>query len=418
MAAAICLTCSWERETGRIVDDSITNVEWSEEVGVSEASIRRHRRHQGESSAERPSGASPGSVSEDSTGKREFTAVRDRPVTAEDVREWLRSSGDDPDDWNYSFRSIAYGEGLFSNKLSAWPKREKSDMEVSLSELYAEVRATPASPPVVRDGNRALVVALADWQLGKTGRRGGTKETLMRLEAAREELLRVYDQGEYTRIVLMDLGDGIEGFESGGDPQFTNDLSLPDQLDCYATEVFKFVRDAYDYSEVEVAAVPSNHSAWRRGKQNLGKPSDDFGLYVHRQVAKVCQESGREVQWHLPDEYDESVLVDVLGTPVGAVHGNQFGPGKAIDWWQAQAFGSQAITKADICLSGHYHSFGAGVAGINPFTDRERMWLGCPTVDSGSDWYRAIRGRDSLPGTLTFEVDAEGGFDLGSLRII
>jgi hypothetical protein len=57
------------------------------------------------------------------------------------------------------------------------------------------------------------------------------------------------------------------------------------------------------------------------------------------------------------------------------------------------------------------------VAGINTFSGRERYWLGAPTVDNGSDWYRALRGRDSLPGTLVFDV-TEDGFDLSSLTII
>ena len=68
-------------------------------------------------------------------------------------------------------------------------------------------------------------------------------------------------------------------------------------------------------------------------------------------------------------------------------------------------------------VTAHYHSFGAGVAGQNPFTKRERMWLGAPTLDSGSDWYRNIKGRDSLPGTMIFDV-TEDGFDLGSLKIL
>lgn len=52
------------------------------------------------------------------------------------------------------------------------------------------------------------------------------------------------------------------------------------------------------------------------------------------------------------------------------------------------------------------------------------LLLACPTCNLSkgdkllSEWrYRNIKGRDSLPGTLIFEVD-ENGFDLGSLRII
>src|SRR5690606_1618917 len=113
-------------------------------------------------------------------------------------------------------------------------------------------------------------------------------------------------------------------------------------------------------------------------KQNLGNPSEDFGLFTHRQVRKVVDAAQISAAWHAPDEWDESLCVDFMGTPIGLVHGNQFGPGKAIDWWQGQAFGGQAVAKADVMVTAHYHSFGAGVAGQNPFTGRERMWLGAP----------------------------------------
>lgn len=351
--------------------------------------------------------------------------IRQRPVTLSDAEDWVRSSGKNPDDYTISVRTIAYGQGMWSNRMAATPKIVRGNTPIgelsTLTHLYEEVArsatATTSPRKVSSEPGRTVVVALADWQIGKSGRRGGTKETLERLAATRATLNGVYGDRKPERIVLLDVGDGIEGFESGGDPQFTNDLSLPDQLDAYATEVFKFVEQAANHAKTTVGITPSNHSAWRRGKQNLGKPTDDFGIYVHKQVKKISDTIDLDVEWVFPDEYDESLMIDVGGVGIGAVHGNQFGPGRAIDWWQGQAFGSQAITKADVLLTGHYHSFGAGVAGINPFTGRERMWLGAPTVDPGSDWYRAIRGRDSLPGVLMFEVTTDG-FNLGSLRII
>lgn len=421
MAASVCLTCLWEQETGRTVNDALTKVEWAEEVGVSEGSIRRHLRHDTKASddadADLPAGESESHTPNGSSYVR-FSQVA---WGYEDYREFIRSTGQDPDMVTFAWGWTSNPGGGFWNKLNnVRPIAGKVGETHSLSHLYAEAKkhentVIATESKVWQD--RAIVVALADWQLGKTGRRGGTDGTLARLASTRSALAAIYAERKPSRIVLVDLGDGIEGFESGGDPQFTNDLSLPDQLDAYATEMFKFVIQAAQYAPTEVGAVSSNHAAWRRGKQNLGKPNDDFGLYVHKQVAKVVEETHYSATWHLPADYDESILIDVMGVPIGAVHGNQFGPGKAIDWWQAQAFGSQAITRADVLLTGHYHSFGAGVAGMNPFTDRERMWLGAPTVDPGSDWYRAIRGRDSLPGTLIFEVTPDG-FDLGSLRII
>jgi hypothetical protein len=107
----------------------------------------------------------------------------------------------------------------------------------------------------------------------------------------------------------------------------------------------------------------------------------------------------------------------VLGTSIGLVHGNQFGPGQAISWWEKQTFGGQAVSFADVLLSAHYHTFGAGVAGRNPHTGRQRYWLGAPTLDNGSDWFRQTAGRDSDPGLMIFDVTPDG-FDLGSLTIL
>ena len=359
-------------------------------------------------------------ITDNGDGTKQFNFIRHRPVTLEDARDLIRSTGDNPDAYNIAIKTIAYGGDKSSNKISAWPKTGIALAETfPLSHLYAEAKnvTSPRSAKNVTSG-RGTVIVLADWQIGKTGRRGGTPELLQRLTEARDKVCQELERRRPDEILILDGGDGIEGFESGGNPMFTNDLSLPDQLDCYATEMFKFVKLAKDYTdEIQVGAVPSNHAAWRRGKQNLGNPSEDFGLFTHRQVQKVATASGVDMELHVPDEWDESLCVDFMGTPIGLVHGNQFGPGKAIDWWQAQTFGDQAITRADVLVTGHYHSFGAGVAGQNPFTKRERMWLGAPTLDSGSDWYRNIKGRDSLPGTMIFDVTGDG-FDLASLAIL
>lgn len=352
---------------------------------------------------------------------RTFNFVRHRPITLEDARKWIRSSGDNPDLYHVAIKSIAYGGDKSSNKMSAWPKTGIALAEAApLEHLYKEA-AKPGPKSHRWDhsfSDRGLVIVISDWQIGKTGRRGGTPELLQRLEDARQRLAIEIAERQPGQILILEGGDPIEGFESGGDPAFTNDLSLPDQIDCYTTELFKFIRLAHSLCPlVHVGVVPSNHASWRRGKQQLGLPSDDFGILAHRQVAKVTDAAGMAIAWHSPEPYDESLCVDFMGTAIGLVHGNQFSPGKAIDWWQAQTFGDQAVARADVLVTAHYHSFGAGVAGMNPFSKRERMWLGAPTLDSGSDWYRNIKGRDSLPGTMIFEV-GESGFDLGSLKIL
>ena len=392
----------WEVSSGLVVDVR-------KSIGA-RVDVARSRTQHGETTE----------IKENGDGTRSFNFIRHRPVTLEDARDLIRSTGDDPDLYDLSIRTIAYGGDKSSNRISATPKRGMEAVKsYKLSELYKEAaRRVPRAPgSSTRPSGRSTVIVVSDWQIGKVGRRGGTPELLGRLGDAREKLEAELGERRPERILLLDGGDGIEGFESGGNPMFTNDLSLPDQLDCYATELFKFVRLADSFAVTEVGVVPSNHAAWRRGKQALGNPSDDFGIFVHKQVQKVADAGAINCHWNCPNEFDESLCIDFMGTPIGLVHGNQYGPGKSIDWWQGQAFGDQAVARADVLVGAHYHSFAAGVAGQNPATGRERMFLQAPTLDSGSDWYRNIKGRDSLPGTMIFDV-TEDGFDLGSLKIL
>lgn len=331
----------------------------------------------------------------------------------------LRLAGLDPDRWR------------IVGKVSQWTKTHKNAPdtysfffqfeskaldEIDLPALYAAARRR-TTVPKRHDTDTATVIVFADPQIGKTGRRGGTPELIARIAEKRRLLDPLLKARKPSRILIADAGDGFEGFESGGNPMHTNDLSLTQQMDSYATELFEFIRLAFKHAPVDVAAVPSNHTAWRNGKQLLGKPDDDLGLFVHRQVQKTIDASPMDATWHYPHPYDESVAVDLLGTTIGLVHGNQFGPGQQVQWWEKQTFGAQAVAQADILISGHYHSFSANVAGRNPTNGRQRWALGAPTLDNGSDWYRQTAGRDSDPGLLVFDVNTDG-FQLSTLTIL
>jgi hypothetical protein len=295
--------------------------------------------------------------------------------------------------------------------------RAKVD-SIDLPALYAAAaRKRPQVKSSVTNSGRTTVVALADVQAGKTGSRGGTPELIERLKEKRDALALHLTKVKPGRTVLADVNDLFEGFESGGNPMFTNDLSLAQQMDLASVEVFEFVSLMSRFGPVDVMAVPSNHTAWRNGKQNLGRPGDDLGLLCHRQVERLAKASGIDATWTFPPMYDESVTLDVRGTVLGLVHGNQFGPGRAADWWGKQTHGGQPIGAADILLSGHYHHLRIEPTGRNPYTARSKWWLQAPTLDNGSDWFRNLTGDDSDPGLLVFDID-EAGFNLQSLTVL
>lgn len=332
----------------------------------------------------------------------EFTIVDDTVRMSSWQQSARTADGDRDLVWLYSY--------------SARFTRTKAESRIDLPALYAAAKSA-TQKPVERHTDRATVIVWADPQIGKTGSRGGTAELIARSTVIREKLDAWLGERAPSAILLADAGDGIEGFESGGNPMFTNDLSLSGQLDTYGTELFEYINLAHAYAPVTVAGIPSNHAAWRCGKQNLGRPSDDLGLFMHKQVQRVTDTAKMDVSWVKPAEYDESVAVEFYGTTIGLVHGNQFGPGQAVTWWQKQAFGAQAITSADVMVYGHYHCFDASVAGRNPVSGRQRWCLGAPTLDNGSDWFRQTAGRDSDPGLMVFDVTPDG-FDLSSLTIL
>ncbi|GAB2702427.1 hypothetical protein GCM10027071_15230 [Microbacterium marinum] len=337
----------------------------------------------------------------------------------ENDAELLRQFGYDPDEIevvgtiNQWRKQLANGEW----RVSYFFKHRPRAQSLSLPALYAAARRKPRKPLQPAAGERVTVVLIADPQIGKTGSRGGTPELVERLAEKRVALAAELKRRRPSRTVLADVGDLFEGFESGGNPMFTNDLSLAQQMDLAATEVYEFVLVMGRHGRVDVLAVPSNHTAWRAGKQVLGKPSDDLGLFVHSQVAKVADAKGLDATWHRPAAYDEAVTLDVLGTVIGVVHGNQFRPGAAVNWWRGQQHGGQPVGAADVLLTGHYHHLSILPTGRNPYTGRSKWWIQAPTLDNGSDWYRNVAGDDSDPGLLVFDITPDG-FDLQSLTVL
>lgn len=296
-------------------------------------------------------------------------------------------------------------------------KVQPLEAHLNLPALYAAAKRRPKPPVKVTADSRVTIVALSDVQAGKTGSRGGTPELIDRLAEKREKLATELRSRKPQSTVLAEVGDLFEGFNSGGNPMFTNDLSLAQQMDLAGTEVFEFIKVMHRHGRVDVVAVPSNHTSWRQGKAELGRPGDDLGLFVHKQVAKVTKAAGMDVEWTIPAEYDEAVTFDVNGTRLGVVHGHRSAKARMVDWWAKQAHGGQPVGAADILLTGHYHSLVVMPTGRNPYTGRSKYWIQCPTVDNGSDWFRNTAGEDSDPGLLVFDVTADG-FDLQSLTVL
>jgi hypothetical protein len=81
---------------------------------------------------------------------------------------------------------------------------------------------------------------------------------------------------------------------------------------------------------------------------------------------------------------------------IGLFHGHQSGK-DVTKYLSEQAAGQTALGACDVWISGHFHNFRSMDIG-------GRFWAQCPTVDSGSAWFRDRRGLESNPGILTMVV--------------
>jgi hypothetical protein len=344
------------------------------------------------------------------------------PATTEqpNFEELLREHGHNPDEIEIlgevrQSRWQRYdGEWLTAYRF----RIRRKAASLNLPALFAEARRTKIKPPAAVDG-KALVVVWADPQTGKSDSRGGTAELLLRIAEKRANLDAYIKQQKTTSAFFMNAGDSIEGFENTAGQMFTNDLSLIEQLDLEATLEWQVLAQlSKSHGRVVSAVVPSNHAAWRSGKNALGKPSDDWGLFIQKQHAKMAELAGLPIEFARPEDWSESLAIDINGTIVGLAHGHRASNPDAIPkWWAGQVHGGQPLSQADVLITGHYHHLRVQPSGRNPYNGRSKWWLQAPTLDNGSSWWRNASGDDSDPGLLVFVID-DNGFNLQSLTVL
>jgi hypothetical protein len=293
---------------------------------------------------------------------------------------WQRYDGEWLTAYRFRFRKIKAGD--------------------SLKLLWS--RAGTTKPVETKRNECTVVVGWSDTQTGKTGSRGNTTDLIERIKTKQAALEKFLKEHKPEAAVFLNVGDSIEGFENTGGQLFTNDLSLMEQVDLEATfqwETLKIL--AKHTKQVTSAAVGSNHCQWRKGKDRLGNPLDDWGIHIQRQLARLAQETKLPIKFYEPQPYDESLALPVYGHIIGLAHGHQANrPDLIPNWWKGQSHGDQAVAEATILNTGHFHHLRIMETGRK--AGSSRWWIQMPTLDNGSDWYRQRNGDDSDPGLVVY----------------
>lgn len=288
--------------------------------------------------------------------------------------------------------------------------RKRTNPELDLPTLYAAAKRTKQTKQPETDGQRAYVIAPADYQVGKVASRGGTPELIQRVLNSYSNIEAQLKRGKYSKIVILDAGDIIESVSNAASfaQLQSNDLSPMQQVDLAASLMWDLIKMASKYAPVQYASVGSNHCQWRYNGQTVGKPGlDDWGIVILQQLRRLAVETGLDVTFHIPQPHDESLALDVFDDQfhiLGLAHGHQVRrPNQMEQWLTKQAFGLQPLANFTIFVSGHFHHLRVEELG-QAHNGGSRYWVQVSTSDNGSDWYRLSSGSDSSTGITCFEL--------------
>lgn len=385
MAKSVCLTCAWEKTTGKRVDTSRSKVAWAIKLGVSEASIRRHLMH---------------SPVDDDREPDDFLTNLDIPEEAVTSRG---ASIRDPE--TGSWQKVTWQP----NKKALLDALKYDDLRESLDGWQPSTSTRDVQP-------FTAVFNAADLQIGKAQNRwGGTPETIARVRASIEAFTASLVGGPTPEcVIIADNGDGVENIWNTPQQMVTNDLSVPEQIRVFRRIMLETIKAiAPLVPRVIYVSVPSNHGQARVGYKSPGGTVDaDFGLEVSYQLEDAIGENPylSHVEFVRPEPLYETATVESSGTKLAFHHGHQSkGPNGHGAWWANMSHGRMPGWDADILVTAHYHSLRVEHSG------NARWIIGVSSSDAGSDWFTNRTGQYARQGVTTFNV-CDG--DWSGLRIL
>lgn len=369
-----------------------------------------------------PQGWQPAVVFDGETGEATTPGLVDKP----DFDEYLREAGFDPETV----------EVIGSVRTSRWQRYDgewltayrfrfttKTNAVTDLPLLWSNAKKKKKPIQVKRNPETAFVIALSDWQIGKTDEGQTSEDTVARIMESFDRIEAQLKRGKYGKILVADVGDIIEGFSNAADMQqlATNDLSLMQQVDVAISLVWEIISRAARYAPVNYISISSNHCQHRINKQRIGRPGQtDWGVMIAQQIHRLATVAEIPVTVSIPQPDDESLAIDVFGDGfhvLGVVHGHQVSrPEQMADWWRKSAFGHQAVAAATTLLHGHWHHLKITELGKSS-NGGSRFMIMAKTMDNGSNWWRLTSGEQSSTGTVCFEFRDKEHFQ-GSVMVL
>ena len=334
----------------------------------------------------------------------------------ENFDEFLRDAGLDPEGIEVippvrtsRWQQQKDGELVWLTSYRFTFRRKATDIDLPM--LIAEAQKNLKPVKLGKPNPRALVILWSDLQVGKVDFRGDTNTLLERVALMQERLIEQVKREKPEKVIFADLGDTVENFYNANGPQqnYSNDLSIMAQVDLATTLAYQTMKRVAQYAtDITYASVGSNHCQFRMNGKAIGTPTDDWGVFIGRQIARLSQEAGQGWKFVEPQTHDESLAIDVFGDGfhiLGVAHGHQARrPDLMATWWRQQAFGHQPVADANVLIHGHFHHLRITELGCTP-RGTSRFLVMAPTMDNGSNWFRLVAGEEAVPGLATLILE-------------
>lgn len=370
-----------------------------------------------------PAGWEPGLVMNGPAGVLVTQPMAVKPDWTELLKVWDL----DPEQYEvlepvqYRAWDAAIGDGVVNRmyyyKANIVTRRTGGQDYAELVEIVKSFKS--AKRAKVTTGPLSFVWAIADLQVGKSDG-DGTAGTLQRyLQGIEDIKFRVRELRRAGReigtLYICGVGDCIENVKGHYAQQgFRVELNLTQQVRVMRRLILRAVKElAPLFDKVVIVAVPGNHGEVRNddGKSDTDF-SDNWDVEVFSSAYDALQMSDKfdHVSFIAPRGQELTLTLDISGTITTIAHGHQFPSPSgrqsgATKWWQGQAHGLQQAGESTLLLAGHLHHL---------FIERNgpKTFIQAPSLDGGSDWFRAMTGAAAPPGILTLVVGEGGWRDL------
>ena len=337
-----------------------------------------------------------------------------------DIDKHIKSLGLDPKEYHIldpvEVRSWDTNMGNHVERLHYYKLRlvkkipEKKDY---YDDIIKEIKNHKPHKKVIA-GDSTLVVALSDWQLGKSDGRGTkmiTKRILKMIDDFKVHVEELKSNGhKIDDLYIIGLGDIVEGCEGHYAMQtFSVDLDMRNQVRLAWTLLLKCLEEwAPLFNSITVSCVPGNHGEVRKNGKAFTTFGDNWDVHVFEILEAILSQNKKaygHVEFEIPN--DELVMVTkIRGNKFVFAHGHQFRAGGAVSfdkqkkWLALQSLAQLPADGCDVLLSGHFHHMSA-------VQEYNTLFLQAPSMDGGSRWAENTHALVSDPGTLTCLVSKD-----------